>query len=358
MFGPRFHQTFEVDYTHMKHMKHMKTLGLVTTLLLMAACSTEPASNDTNETETTSQDITEAIFTETSADCEEYINEYFSTVKDIKRNVGFEGTVSVEKGSSGCTILVNGIPNHNFNDATASFATDVAEVTRSFTLKQNPTKASTPTELSQGYFDAIMLNGVVLDMLSAGCYRPTSPQANPQGIVAVGCTPSDPWLVDPLGIDSKFGADAHNAHTQPDGTYHYHGSPMAMFNDSPGSEGSPVIGFAADGFPIFGSYFKDPATGNVRKAVSGYTLKQDNRPGPDNTNPGGSYTGLYIDDYAFTGAGDLDECNGMTVNGQYGYYVTEGYPWVLKCLSGTPHSSFRKTTNKAKQDPSYWHHEH
>ena len=55
------------------------TLGLVTTLLLMAACSSEPASNDTNETETTSQDITEAIFTETSADCEEYINEYFST---------------------------------------------------------------------------------------------------------------------------------------------------------------------------------------------------------------------------------------------------------------------------------------
>ena len=59
-------------------------------------------------------------------------------------------------------------------------------------------------------------------------------------------------------------------------------------------------------------------------------------------NPGGNYDGTYVDDWEFTNAGDLDACNGMTVNGQYGYYVTESYPWVMGCISGTPDNSFNK----------------
>ncbi|MEZ5219560.1 MAG: YHYH protein [Ilumatobacteraceae bacterium] len=148
-------------------------------------------------------------------------------------------------------------------------------------------------------------------------------------------------MTNPLGTDSKFGADAHNAHTQPDGTYHYHGNPYALFDDHPGPDGSPVIGFAADGFPIYGSYFADPATGEVREAVSGYELKQGARPAGD-ANPPGDYSGMYYDDYEFTGAGDLDECNGMTVDGQYGYYVTDAFPYLMFCLSGTPDPSFDK----------------
>ena len=52
--------------------------------------------------------------------------------------------------------------------------------------------------------------------------------------------------------------------------------------------------------------------------------------------------GTYLEDYVFTDAGDLDECNGMTVDGQYGYYVTVTYPWVLQCLVGAPDASFDK----------------
>ena len=29
-------------------------------------------------------------------------------------------------------------------------------------------------------------------------------------------------------IGNDFGTDSHNAHTQPDGAYHYHGDPVAM----------------------------------------------------------------------------------------------------------------------------------
>ena len=128
-----------------------------------------------------------------------------------------------------------------------------------------------------------------------------------------------------------------------------------MFDDNPGINGSPVIGFAADGFPIYGSYFLDPSSNQVRKAISGYSLKAGLRPGPDDTNPGGSYNGLYVDDYEFTDAGDLDECNGMSVNGSYAYYVTDSYPWMLACHSGSVHASFGKG-GAFKATTDTWHH--
>ena len=40
-------------------------------------------------------------------------------------------------------------------------------------------------------------------------------------------------------------------------------------------------------------------------------------------------------------AGDLDACNGMSVNGQYGYYVTAAFPYALRCLTGTPDPGFQ-----------------
>ena len=38
-----------------------------------------------------------------------------------------------------------------------------------------------------------------------------------------------------------------------------------------------VVGFAADGFPIYGSYILDEQTGTYRKVLSGYTLKEGTR---------------------------------------------------------------------------------
>ena len=51
--------------------------------------------------------------------------------------------------------------------------------------------------------------------------------------------------------------------------------------------------------------------------------------------------GRWSSDYEYAaGAGDLDECNGMIVDGLYGYYVTDSYPWVIGCFRGTPDDSF------------------
>ncbi|MGL4237243.1 YHYH protein [Tabrizicola sp.] len=287
------------------------------------------------------RDITNAILTSRSADCADYATTYTSSVTDIQEQEPFSGAVAITADDGSCTLTSNNVPNHDFNDETARFARPVEEFAQALTIPRKPEIAAKPTALSHGSYNAVMLNGVVLDLLSAGCYRPDGGRTDEHGNVMIGCRATDPWLLDPLGPGASFGTDAHNAHTQPDGLYHYHGNPMALFDSEPGEDGSPVIGFAADGFPIYGSYFKDES-GEVRKVVSGYVLRAGERPAKSDTDPGGAYDGMYVDDYEFTGAGDLDECNGMTVDGQYGYYVTDTYPWVMGCFSGTPDPSFAK----------------
>ena len=115
---------------------------------------------------------------------------------------------------------------------------------------------------------------------------------------------------------------------------------MAMFADDD-SAPSPVIGFAADGFPIYGPYAR--IDGHVRKVTSSYQLKNGTRSASGGVNPGGTYDGTFVDDYEYVaGSGDLDECNGMVIDNVYSYFVTDGYPWVMGCFRGTPDTSFSK----------------
>ncbi len=312
----------------------------------------------TDGTDTSSDviDIYDAVFTARSADCADYVNTYDASPVDIQNSITFDADVVVTATDTECTITSNSVPNHDFNDDTAAFAGGAEGATISATdtvstVTRTPAIAAEPTPISTTLKNGIFLNGVRLDIISAGCYRPTSADAGEDGNTGFGCSTADAWLLDPLGTEAKFGADLHNAHTQPGGLYHYHGGPVAMFDDNPSSEGSPVIGFAADGFPIFGSYFYDNATGAVRKALSGYSLKDGSRGERTDTNPGGDYDGEYVDDWEFTNAGDLDSCNGMTVDDQYGYYVTDTFPWVIRCLSGTPDPTFGSAEEETTGGP-------
>ena len=129
---------------------------------------------------------------------------------------------------------------------------------------------------------------------------------------------------------------------------------MAMFETDCGaaSTPSPVIGFAADGFPVFGSCINDG--GSVRAARSSYVLRNDGGPrqhvsGYQTPARGAgsiassNYDGQFLGDYEYSPvAGDLDECNGMAIEGQYGYYITDSYPWVLGCFKGIPDGTFYK----------------
>ncbi len=287
--------------------------------------------NDTPAT-TNGIDITNAILTNKSQNCADYVEMYTSTVNDVNNGTIFMGDLSISVVADKCVFTTNAIPNHDFNDGGDAFPNDVSAQNDRFEVTSSPSTASETTELTLGVDNAIMLNGVKVDLLAAGCFG--------IGNGKVGCNDmSTPWRFDPMHPANGFRVDSHNAHAQPDGTYHYHGSPFALFADD-SSQASPVIGFAADGYPIFGSYFE--SNGMVRKAASSYRLKAGSRPSGEGQ-PGGNYDGAFRDDYEYVpGIGDLDECNGMLLDGVYGYYITDNYPYVLGCFSGTPDPSFTK----------------
>ncbi len=300
-------------------------------------------------------DITDALFTDRAGSCDHYVGSYYSNITDIKRAKNFSGDVIITSNGHTCTLRSNDIPNHNFNDHSAHFATNVNEQHLSFRMPLNPKIGQRAISLRLGTSEAVLLNGVVVDLLAAACY---GVGREPNGWEKTGCDhryANHPWRYDPMSPLNDFGTDAHNAHTQPNGKYHYHGNPLAMFHTQCDntSTASPVIGFAADGFPVFGSCIRDPATGQIREAQSSYVLK--NNGGSRQAVSGYStplagvgvvasnhYDGQFRSDYEYTaGSGDLDECNGMTVNGQYGYYVTNAFPWLTNCFKGQVNGSFR-----------------
>jgi hypothetical protein len=116
-----------------------------------------------------------------------------------------------------------------------------------------------------------------------------------------------------------LGLDTNNAHVDHTGIYHYHGVASALVQTSKDTR----IGWAADGFEIH--YVGDNARPSYM--LIGGTRK---------TAPGGAHDGTYNEDFGFVaGSGNLDQCNGGTVNGQYTYFATDAYPFFPRCLMGT-----------------------
>ena len=297
-------------------------------------------------------DITNIVLSNTSNNCSDYTGEYIANVTDINRNVAYSSHVQISLEDDHCSFTVNEIPNHDFHDGEHFFATDTSEQNGYYEVPADPQVASSITNLTLGITNALFLNGVTVDILAAACYDVGNESL---GREKVGCGPDqidNPWRYDPMSPLNGFGTDSHNAHTQPDGTYHYHGNPLALYDQQceENQAISPVIGFAADGFPIYGPCIND--SGTVRKAQSSYRLKDNG--GPRQTVAGYStpvegvgeiasnnYDGQFRGDYEYiSGLGDLDECNGMTINGLYGYFITDKFPWVLGCYKGEVDPSF------------------
>ena len=160
------------------------------------------------------------------------------------------------------------------------------------------------------------------------------------------------WNYEALGGAVPLGLDANHAHVQPGGMYHYHGLPTGLlaelgFNTltTDASGHSPLIGWAADGFPIyclFGYANADNPESGITKLTSSYRLKEGQRPS-GTSGPGGRYDGAFVQDYTFVdGAGDLDACNGRTCvtpefpRGTYAYFLTEEWPVIPRGFRGSP----------------------
>jgi hypothetical protein len=237
----------------------------------------------------------------------------------------------------------NGIPDHavgifpNSNNPNT-----ISTQTISASYKLSPTLTTTATTLggprgATGY----ILNGVKIDAATAGSCPSSATAAN-------NCSALDnssPWSIEALGQTFfSFGTDTNNAHVQPSGEYHYHGMPEGFITlRGGGPTKMTLIGWAADGFPIYARYgysVANNASSPLKVITGSYKLKTTvaaNRPSTTLFTLGG-----FQQDWEYVaGSGDLDECNGRVgvtpefPNGIYHYYATDSYPYLQRCIKGS-----------------------
>ncbi|WP_420410874.1 YHYH protein [Roseibium sp.] len=193
---------------------------------------------------------------------------------------------------------------------------------------------------AQGSVFGIALNGVVMDPGTAEYWQNNRRSG---------------WNYEAMGGACKLGLDKYNAHVQPDGTYHYHGIPTGVLASEGGRSVPALIGYAADGFPIYGPYgYSNPQKkSGIKKLKSSYRIKNGTRP----SGPGGRYNGKFTQDWAYVrGAGDLDQCNGRFAvtpeypKGTYHYVLTDQFPYIPRCWMGSPDNSFKRLKRRADVD--------
>ncbi|MGZ4033686.1 MAG: YHYH protein [Bacteroidia bacterium] len=138
--------------------------------------------------------------------------------------------------------------------------------------------------------------------------------------------------------------DACLGHPAPGGCYHNHVNPKCLYDATDSTHHSPIIGYAFDGFPIYGAYgyTSTTGTGPIKRMKSSYVLSTATTralgPPVNATYP----LGNMCEDYVYTaGAGDLDIHNGRFCvtpefpAGMYCYFVTIDanlnpvYPFVI-----------------------------
>lgn len=227
---------------------------------------------------------------------------------------GIQSNVQIVQYSAGnvyvsCTCIPGySIGPWNGNPNTPSNQNFVFKITR--TPVQN---TGTATTVGLGHI-GVWTNGVsVFNVSDAQSY-------NNQGIWN-----RNAYYYEGPGFDNCLG------HPQQQGEYHHHVSPTCLYNDGDSTNHSPIIGYAFDGFPIYGAYAytNTNGTGAIKRMESSYVLSTNttrtNGPAVNATYP----AGCFIEDYIYTaGAGDLDERNGRFCitpeypSGTYAYFVT------------------------------------
>ncbi len=151
-----------------------------------------------------------------------------------------------------------------------------------------------------------------------------------------------------MGARGGLGVDENLAHVQPTGAYHYHGLPMGLLKKLDWQHKMALVGWAADGYPVYGNYAYGSATdakSPLKKLKSSYKLRSGER----GDGPGGAMDGSFESDFEFVkGSGDLDPWNGRYgvtpefPKGTYYYVLTDSYPFIPRKFRGKPDASFQR----------------
>jgi hypothetical protein len=279
----------------------------------------------------------------------------------------------VDYSASWAYITTKGIPTYPtgpFLDGNPSQASDQSAI---YKIPLFPAyNSNVPTSTTGGNI-GVFVNGVSLfdyrdgvawnTSTSALCGGPGNPPC-PGGPTATMSWNRDAIPAEQGGFDCSKGHPAM-------GNYHHHQNPSAFkldlnvlaticnLYDADGLyvidsvQHAPLIGFAYDGFPIYGAYgFADTSgTGGITRMKSSYQLRSitqrthhaDGTDVDDGPNISSTYfLGYFREDYEYVaGSGDLDEHNGRICvtpeypNGIYCYFATvdsdwnSAYPYVV-----------------------------
>jgi hypothetical protein len=264
----------------------------------------------------------------------------------------------VEYSTNNVFIHTKGIPSYPtgpFLDGNPSQAEDQDAI---FKFPLNPTQNSgTPTSTTMGNI-GVFINGVALFDYRDGvawnpatnslCGGPGNPPC-PGGPGATMDWNRDAILAEMSGFDCSKGHPAM-------GNYHHHQNPSAFdldlnvvsticnLYDADGlyaidsTQHSPLIGFAYDGFPIYGAYgyVNTDGTGGIVRIKSSYQLKTTR--GTGNVPSETSWPlGTFREDYEYVNHSSqsdyLDEHNGR-------FCVTPEYPNGIYCYFTTVDSNW------------------
>lgn len=282
--------------------------------------ATDEASNTNADTESGSESETDS---EDSASITEVVaatdSDYLASYTLADEEFGTMVTVTVDGETR--SIETNAIPDH----ATGEFPNSG----NPNTISEQELSYSYPVEGTYtGDATFAMVPGVAVNGVS---FEPGTGES-------VSCGSGETYRIEALQDLYNLGLDFNNAHVQPGGKYHYHGVSDLLVGAYESDEDLVHVGFAADGFLMY--YSKSGAY------ESGYGLSSEARSGTDciASGPAGgdgvdlegtTPDGTYVSDWVYVdGAGDLDSCNGTTIDGEYAYIVTDEYPYITRCLNG------------------------
>jgi hypothetical protein len=243
---------------------------------------------------------------------------YFGSYNLIDKNYGTKTIVTINGDIR--KMITNALPNHKTGEfPRKGNPNTISSQNRTYSFPVNPKYTGKPKWVRE---PGVALNGVKFE---------------PGTAEVVECETGENYRVEAFQNIIDLGLDFNNAHVQPTGAYHYHGSPTSVINNFDKGDDLVHLGFAHDGFAMY--YSKSG------KYKSSYKLLEGDREGEDcvyenphnkiDVSVDGHHDGTYGSDFEYVDSlGDLDECNGTTINGTYVYIVTDEFPYVSRCLMG------------------------
>lgn len=335
------------------HKKFLTILIITMHFILLSACGGGSADSNANSDSTTNQSSTS---NSTSSSITNNSSEVTYSTGNILCNLNeltFNDDESINANSSynwSCNtqnrmLTGNGIPNHEvgtFPNSNNPNTISIQTINKTFTNNPVFTSSSGAAVGGPGNVIAYALNSVKFDPGTAGT-------CSSSGSCSLGPPSLGSWNIEALGHSTfNFGDDMNHAHVQPSGEYHYHGIPELYLDKLNKGKAMTLVGWAADGFPVYARYGYTDANDSssvikiVKTSWKLKTIADNGRPitnlGTGTVIPLGAFTQdfEYVVDY-----GDLDQCNGRFgvtpefPDGIYHYMVTDDFPFFSRCLKGS-----------------------